>query len=655
MSNTRIYSFDIFDTCLSRTTGLPSGVFYLMAKTVMPIRSGRHLLYEFVNARRKAERMARMETISGKKEDVSLEEIYAHFDMQLDGFSRERLMELELQTEASVLRPIHTTAEMIRNLRSEGARIIFVSDIYLPETFVRDRLLAYGLFEDGDGLYVSSSVGLMKATGHLFDHVGTVEKVPLSSIRHFGDHEYSDLRVPLGKGIQARLVDTAMNRYEYAWNNNAHAHPSPFDIYFMSGISRSVRLGRKPDVHDSIITNAIAALFVPFVHWILSDAQQRGIRRLYFLARDGYVLYEIAKILGAHYPDIVLRYLYGSRRAFYLAGVRDGSREEMQWIFPPVYGKTPRQMLKRINADVELITPAMARKGVSPEFPDVPLTHDTFPLFLELLDEEGSRNALLRLAASQRSVVRDYFRQEGLCDDVPCGIVDIGWSRFCQRSMNVILEPNNVFGYFFGVFDERVSVADAGDFASLFYPEEFYDDRCNRNLLTQEFLPVLEQFFTLNDQQSTKGFTKTENGIVPDFEEKKGGDERRLGYFQKHLSLIREFSGEYLPFMSMIGNPELLVRHCGYRSVNMLMTDPLKEEAGVFHDFMVDNGLGDPVPLVKKVGLGELFKKAILGRAVTPEYIWTEGTMAFSFGEHGLNLLKMGRKLKANFRNRQVK
>ena len=652
MAVPRIHSFDVFDTCLSRTTGLPSGVFYMMAKSVMPKGSEMPQLYEFVNARLKAERMARAKTVPGKREDITLDDIYAHFDMQVEGYSRDHLMELELQTEASVLRPIQATLEMIREARRKGSRIIFVSDIYLPEAFVKARLLEHGLYHEGDGLYISSTIGLMKATGHLFEHVSSIEKVPFSSMHHFGDHEYSDLRVPSGKGIRSRLADTAMNRYEFAWSDNAHAHTGPFDIYFMSGIARSVRLSGSRDVHDTIITDAIAALFVPFVHWILSDAQRRGIRRLYFLARDGYILYEIAKILAPHYPGIGLRYLYGSRRAFYLAGIRDASREEMQWVFPAVYGKTPRQMLMRINADTGVIAKAMEKAGLASEFADSPLDPSTFPVFLDLLVDEISRQELIRLASESRALVSDYFRQEGLYDEGSSAMVDIGWSRFCQHSVNVVLGNPGIFGYFFGVFDERMSTADAGDYAAMFYPEEFHSDQCNRNLLAQEFLPLLEQFFTLNDQQSTVGFTRTAERIIPVFEQKKSGDEKKSAYFQKHLSILRSFAREYLAFLPLISHPELLVRNCGYRSVTILMNDPSKDEAGVFRDFMVDNGLGDPVPLVKKVGFGELFRKAIGGRSAAPKYIWTEGTVAYSFGEQGLNLLRIGRKLKAGLKTR---
>jgi hypothetical protein len=51
-----------------------------------------------------------------------------------------------------------------------------------------------------------------------------------------------------------------------------------------------------------------------------------------------------------------------------------------------------------------------------------------------------------------------------------------------------------------------------------------------------------------------------------------------------------------------------LVRNCGYRSAEILITDPTKEEAEIFQEFMVDNGVEDSIPLVRKMGVLRLFK-----------------------------------------------
>lgn len=641
-----IYSFDVFDTCLTRVSSLPASVFYIMAQTIKKSRSGREEVFEFVNERMRAEQEARKHTIPGQKEDVTLEEIYAAFRLVVPGFTKEALIQLELETEASVLRPIHSTAERIATARRNGQRVIFVSDIYLPEWFIKDRLQHFGLFQEGDGLYVSSTVGLMKSSGRLFDYVKEKEQVAFSAIHHFGDHLHADVKMPSSKGIKSTLVQTGMNKFEYAWSNHAYAAHQPYDVYFLSGIAKSIRLSHPASVHHDIVLGAIAPLFVPFVSWIFRDARERGIHKLYFLARDGYVLHEIAKIIGVNYPEIKYHYLYGSRRAFYLAGVKEASEEELKWVFPLVAGKSPRQMLRRINADESVILSAMQNRGLGEQYLQTPLTEAGYAEFIALLSEPESKKQLLQKAAEQRQMVRAYFRQVGLSGDDKTGIVDIGWSRFCQHAVNVILEPNKVFGYFFGVFEQRMRIQDAGPYAAAFYPEEFYSDDCNKNLLKHEFLPILEQFFTLNDQRSTIGFAMEGSTVVPVFEEKASAEPYQQRYYETHIALIREFARAYLRFDTMIQYPESLVRNCGYRSVTMLMTSPTAAEAAIFDKFMVDNGLGDPIPLVKKISVRQFIQKATSSAAGNAEYVWPEGTIVHSFGEKGLRLLKLGRALK---------
>lgn len=641
-----IYSFDVFDTCLSRVSSLPSSVFYMMAKTIMKEDGAVQEVFEFVNERMRAEQHARTHTIPGKKEEVTLEEIYAHFNMDIPGYSKASLIALELKTEASVLRPIYAAQVEIEKARSKGYRVIFVSDIYLPESLIKERLIHFGFYREGDGLYVSSTIGLMKSSGKLFDYVQEKEQVAFADIHHFGDHSSSDIQVPSAKGIKAAMLNTGMNKYEFSWNSQAYSANQPFDIYLMSGIAKSIRQSRPQNVHDDIVINAIAPLFVPFVSWILRDARQRGIRKLFFLARDGYVLHEIAKVLGVNYPEIELHYLYGSRRALYLAGVKDASREEFSWIFPSVAGKTPRQLLKRLNADDSVLSAALRKNGLGADYLQKPLSTEGYQEFIDLLSDDESRQQLLEMAGQQKAIVRDYFKQVGLCCNEGMGIVDIGWSRVCQHAVNVILEPYSVFGYFFGVFDQRMSIKEAGQYAAAFYPEEFYNDQCNKNLLRHEFLPILEQFFALNNQLSTIGFKRQGTEVVPVFEDKGNDEPFRDDYFNKHIALVRQFATEYLQFDAYIQHPEALIRNCGYRSVHRLMSSPTPDEAAIFDRFMVDNGVGDPIPLVRKINLKQFIGRALGSKSALMDYVWPEGTIVHSFGEKGLRLLKLGRALK---------
>ena len=60
----------------------------------------------------------------------------------------------------------------------------------------------------------------------------------------------------------------------------------------------------------------LAPAMVEFVKWILRSAGERNIRRIYFLARDGWPMYRAARILGRDVePAVDCRYFCCSRYA----------------------------------------------------------------------------------------------------------------------------------------------------------------------------------------------------------------------------------------------------------------------------------------------------------------------------------------------------
>ena len=60
----------------------------------------------------------------------------------------------------------------------------------------------------------------------------------------------------------------------------------------------------------------------PYVEWLLKESVQKGFQRLFFIARDGYVLKEIADIIIRRQGlEIETYYLYGSRKAWRLPSI----------------------------------------------------------------------------------------------------------------------------------------------------------------------------------------------------------------------------------------------------------------------------------------------------------------------------------------------
>jgi predicted HAD superfamily hydrolase len=202
MMNTTHYSFDVFDTVLTRNVLYPKDVFHLIQNRI-PGRfheKGSRLGKGFWGRRVWAEFIARRHKIH---EDISLADIYrslAHI-YSVDNRLRDRLVELELEVESDVLVPLDGAAALLASCRTHGTGVIFVSDMYLPAAFIRGLLEREGFFLPGDRLYVSGEVGLTKASGNLFRYLLEDLCIAPRQLVHCGDNLGSDFLIPRSLGI----------------------------------------------------------------------------------------------------------------------------------------------------------------------------------------------------------------------------------------------------------------------------------------------------------------------------------------------------------------------------------------------------------------------------------------------------------------------
>ena len=208
MAPYKTYSYDIFDTCLVRACGSCMAVYDLMAKSVLGAGKGDgSLCPDFVTERCAAELRARKKLIHGKKEEVTLEEIYEECDFSaFTSMPKRVIMQVELEIEKAVLMPVREIKKEIDGLHAQGQCILFVSDTYLPEGFLRDVLTMHGLFKDGDALFVSSSTFKTEALGSLFRLIRKQLHVDYKAWIHKGDNRYCDFYMPQELGIHAEHV-----------------------------------------------------------------------------------------------------------------------------------------------------------------------------------------------------------------------------------------------------------------------------------------------------------------------------------------------------------------------------------------------------------------------------------------------------------------
>lgn len=317
-----LYSYDVFDTVITRTVYQPEGVFAIMqsrmGSTVCSdanLQSLPSMLSgDFGNIRHEYEKIAR--EISSK-EEISLDDIYSLIaeNFSLTPQQKVGLISLERETELACAIPIDATVQEILERIKAHERVVFISDMYLDEELVRGMLEKASEDFKNIPLYLSSKCGVTKHSGKLFEYVKECEHVTYDRWQHKGDNSYSDVKMPLQLGIKAIQVNPPKlsGICRYLAKNMQYSNT----CQLMLGCMKSA-LQKYPDQAKDFryFTGATTAgpIFVSYISYVLEQSLRLGIGNLYFLARDGYVLKKIADtMIERQHLAIKTAYIYSSR------------------------------------------------------------------------------------------------------------------------------------------------------------------------------------------------------------------------------------------------------------------------------------------------------------------------------------------------------
>jgi predicted HAD superfamily hydrolase len=217
----KVYSFDIFDTLLTRSVAQPYDIFKIVQSRLNPEEYSfpEGFLSKYDVIRRNIEWLVRHKC---EKEEISFKDIFdalgETYNLGEPALSHLKRVELDVETES--IFPISWSKTEINTLRKSQNRIIFTSDTYLPRDFIKRLLLKFKLYEEKDGLYLSNEVGFRKSTGNLFKYLLGEEDCQSFELSHFGDDIYSDLIVPFKLGINIyktpqHLVRRTIKSYQF--------------------------------------------------------------------------------------------------------------------------------------------------------------------------------------------------------------------------------------------------------------------------------------------------------------------------------------------------------------------------------------------------------------------------------------------------------
>ncbi len=434
-------TFDVFDTVLTRTVGDPA---------VLAEHLGRRMRDEGLVAceptvvaavRRRAE-----EWLGGRLgRDPRLIEIHREIarSLGLPGGTAGRSHEMELEIERSVSHVVPGAVERVGRARERSAngRVGYLSDTALPSTALITMLSRAGLWRDGDLCVCSAEAGADKHSGRMYPMVAAELGVAPGNILHVGDDVWNDVAMARFHGFRAAPAPAARrNRYETALDADSAAGGGL--TAWLSGASRLSRLdaterGMRPEL-AAVAAGVFAPLLVGFSLWLVGQTRTRGLRRLYFVSRDGALLMRVARpILARLVPEVECRYLYGSRRAWNLASSGlDAGRGDAEWLTGPLDTEaTARQLLERVGLTVSEAAAVLPLPAFSV---DRVLSRDDRDSVVAAIESGPLADLVRARADGERALVVDYLRQEGLGADVPSAVVDIGWMGRSTRSLDEI-------------------------------------------------------------------------------------------------------------------------------------------------------------------------------------------------------------------------
>lgn len=506
------YSFDIFDTCIIRTCGYPHNVFDLLAIAVLGNKSSNSLRADFVNIRISAEASARKK----KQSEVTLEDIYQECDFNgISSIAKNIILDTEIEIERKVLTGVASVRMQVEKIHKKNLSVFFISDMYLPETFIKEILVREHFWKEGDKLYVSCVSGKTKQSGELFDLVAKENDIPTGKWHHWGDNKHSDYIIPRKKKIKAHLIKHEYSFYEKRLLNMCLS-TNEFINQRIAGLQRAVRLslGSTPEI--DLASNIVVPSLTAFTYNVLSDAREHNITSLFFLARDGYILYHIAKLFEQNFPEIKLHYLYTSRSALYFPGLSSLDKEYLLKLFGDLTGEIIYEcFIHKANIDIK---PFIKEQEY---YTPVPNNNIGKELIESLYNKRVFIEQLIREYNRQKELTLKYFIQEGMAQlHSSCAIVDVRGSRSCHAAINGILKEAGyaaVKGYYWEVLAERKSVAQAGEY----YAELFEEKYSHGNPYFKSLKgtgTLIEQYFCANGSARTMQYQLTDNVIKPIYE-----------------------------------------------------------------------------------------------------------------------------------------
>lgn len=430
-------------------------------------------------------------------------------------------------------------------------------------------------------------------------------------------------------------------------------------------------------VRDEVFLYVWAPVMTEYVEWVLEEALKAGKSRLYFLSRDGYMMYRLAqKLVKARNLQLDIRYLKISRFAIRSAEYYFSEKAALDTLCTGGIGISFETIMKRAGLTETEAFCVAKLAGYEETYRAVLNSRQLCRLKAEL-----SRIDLLFALIQKHSkdcyeTAISYFKQEGLFQKIPYALVDSGWTGTLQFSLQKVLEhaaakSMQLQGYYFGMY-ERPKGTKKGQYKAFFFDEkEIFNKIRFSNCLFETVFSSPEGMICGYGRKEQKGLKRSPNPEQNDKSDwiyaamEKENKNPNVAVMERFTELLLNYGEAYLEMTDVGSMPDSRAavpeRHRRKkqrifveRLLKPVMGSPTRLEAEAFGellfcDDMLEQQLQpvaagwDEDELRKQRFLHKLFIKMNLKSGSLHESAWAEGS-----------IVNFGGKVKKNLRQERL-
>ena len=378
----------------------------------------------------------------------------------------------------------------------------------------------------------------------------------------------------------------------------------------------------------------LAPVLCSYVAWVISEASNTGKKRLYFMARDGYLMYKTALIMcRMRKTDIECRYVCCSRYSLRSAEYMLIGDKLADYICLQGIDISFGRMMERAGLTRKQGTEVAKSLGKLQSY-DEPMGYQEIrQLKDKLVQCELFMNFVRNYSCECYPEICQYLQKEGFADEIPYAVVDSGWTGSMQKSLGNILKSMGINrkleGYYFGMY-QIPQGADQEDYHTWFFSA--HGDLKRKVYFNNNLFECI--------YSAPHGMTIGYKNGEPVFYEEHSRNQEKINAFEIIvLDYINKLMADEISLVELGSQKDVLAEN-----LCLFMGRPTADEAEYFGSYLFCDDVvgGEDIPVARELSRKEIRDNFLLKKIMSrlsgagtdiKESAWLEGSIAL-YGEN---------------------